>query len=323
MKIWVNDKQVEVHEDETLLEICRREGFSVPSLCWVPGARHKPSCMVCMVQDETSGSMLPSCSVHPSEGMRISTSSPEVLELRKMALDLLLSDHRADCDAPCTTACPHGLDVEGVLAGYDSGDYLRARKLMAGAFGGLETLPCEDCKAPCEKVCRRNSVDTHVRIRAILSELRDMEELAVVPDPTLRESPVKGQFSSRIGQFTEKEKIRLRAREATPSLCLHCACGARKACQLRDLATLFGIRTPDFGVSSLQPFKEREQLSRRLWFDPAKCIRCGLCVYNTDDAFTFKGRGFAMQVVLPRESRGHVDDSIAGLCPTGALTLSE
>ena len=55
------------------------------------------------------------------------------------------------------------------------------------------------------------------------------------------------------------------------------------------------------------------------WFDVSKCIRCGLCVYNSTDGFTFKGRGFGMQVVLPEESINHVEEKLWEICPTQAL----
>ena len=59
------------------------------------------------------------------------------------------------------------------------------------------------------------------------------------------------------------------------------------------------------------------------WFDVTKCIRCGLCVYNSNNGFTFKDRGFGMQVVLPEENANNVDESLVEICPTQALYLIE
>ena len=320
MRITINDRIVETLEGETLLETCRRVGIKVPSLCYAPNAVHKPSCMVCMVQDLSRSQMIPSCSTYPVEGMRIDTESPQVVSLRKMALDLLLRDHRADCEAPCVTVCPHGLNIEGMLASYDKEDYLRARKYLAAVFD-LPSVACEGCKAPCEKVCRRNSVDAHVEIRSIVKELAAREDLPVQGDPADVQVQDKTRFSSRQGVFTEQEKIRLRAERPLASNCLHCACAARSDCRLRDLATEAGIKTPRFGVSSAQPFKKRKHITGDLWFEPAKCIHCGLCVYNTVDGFSFKGRGFTMQVDIPEASYENVSESLAELCPTGALSL--
>jgi predicted molibdopterin-dependent oxidoreductase YjgC len=56
-----------------------------------------------------------------------------------------------------------------------------------------------------------------------------------------------------------------------------------------------------------------------LWFDVSKCIRCGLCVYNSKNGFTFMNRGFSMQVVLPIENVANVDEMLWEICPTQAL----
>ena len=69
--------------------------------------------------------------------------------------------------------------------------------------------------------------------------------------------------------------------------------------------------------------KEQIQVTDRLYFEPAKCIRCGLCVYNSTNGFTFKNRGFNMQVVIPEENKKNVNEKIADLCPTGALFVRQ
>lgn len=56
-----------------------------------------------------------------------------------------------------------------------------------------------------------------------------------------------------------------------------------------------------------------------MWFEQAKCIRCGICVYNSPNGFTFRDRGFGMQVVLPDENRDNVGVELSVLCPTGAI----
>ena len=170
MVITINNKEIEVLEGETLIGVARRAGFRVPSMCYAKEAKHKSSCMVCVVRNSVSGQMIPSCSTYPVEGMRIETDSEEVSRLRALSLELLLSDHRADCEAPCTLVCTQGLDVERMLYLYDAGRYGEARSLLAAVFS-LPAVGCDTCKAPCEKACRRGTVDKAVEIRAIIKEL--------------------------------------------------------------------------------------------------------------------------------------------------------
>lgn len=197
MKIFVNNKELEVSGQRVLIEELREAGYDIPSLCYAPNARHEPSCMVCMVRNEADNEMIPSCATFPTEGMHIDTESDEVTALRRMSLELLLSDHRARC---------------GVCEG--------------------------------------------------------------------------------------KEK-----------------------CRLRELSVQMKAKWTRFGpLAPVEP-KTQIHVNGRLWFEPAKCIRCGLCVYNSRDGFTFQHRGFDMQVVIPDQSKSHIDECLASLCPTASLFL--
>ncbi|MDR0394385.1 MAG: (2Fe-2S)-binding protein [Tannerella sp.] len=324
MFILVNDVRIEVREGETILEAARRTGHEVPSLCYAGGGvRHKSSCMVCAVKNRVNGQILPSCSTFPVEGMQVETDSEEVRQVRSLSLELLLSDHRADCEAPCSMVCPKGLDVERMLGYYDGGLPGEACRVIADVFDLPET-GCDTCKAPCEKACRRGTVDRAVSIRAIVKEV--VAAVGTPPPPpagerTAQREKEKNRYCSRLGRFSEKEKERLRESVSTASRCLHCACAGRDGCKLRRYATEWAVKRPRYDASSALPVMDRKHVTGNMWFEQAKCIRCGLCVYNSENGFTFKDRGFGMQVVLPEENRVNVKEDLAGLCPTGALYL--
>jgi len=272
--------------------------------------------MVCAVKNCVTGQIIPSCTTAPTEGMHIDTDSEDVLQVRTLSLELLLSDHRADCEAPCSMVCPKGLDVERMLGFYDVGQYKKAYTLIEQAFS-LPELGCDTCKAPCEKACRRGTIDRAVQIRDIIKEVVDRGEAAPVLEDFPK--PDKKLFLSRLGRFTNEEKTWLKETTLTPSRCLHCACSGRKGCKLRQYATAEGIKRSRYEANSALPVMNKTHVEGNLWFEQAKCIRCGLCVYNSEDGFTFKDRGFGMQVVLPDESRIHIREELAELCPTGAL----
>ena len=323
MQVTIKQTKVEVLAGETLLETAKRIGYDIPSLCYAKGAKHKASCMVCVVKDCTTGQFIPSCTTCPTEEMHIDTEGEEVQTIRTLSLELLLSDHRADCEAPCSMVCPQGLDVERMLNLYDSGRHEEAHVLIAGAFT-LTALECNTCKAPCEKICRRASVDQAVPIRAIIGELAGKyEPIPMVTKKDIRKTD-KAVFQSRLGRFTESEKKWLREPETQtpkPSGCLHCACAGREGCKLRLYATAAGIKRPRYELSSALPAMRKQHVTGNMWFEPAKCIRCGLCVYNSNNGFTFKDRGFGMQVIIPDENRKNVSEELAELCPIGALYL--
>ena len=321
MQIIINQTRVEVLSGETLLETARRTGHHIPSLCYAKDAVHKSSCMVCAVKDCTTGQIIPSCTTLPTEGMQIDAESEEVQTTRTLSLELLLSDHRADCEAPCSMVCPQGLDIELMLHLYDTDRCKEAHSLIAGVFA-LPALGCDSCKAPCEKVCRRGTVDQAVPIRVIIGELNRMyEPVSIDAKKDIRKTD-KAVFRSRLGRFTESEKKWLKEVKSDtqhPSGCLHCACAGREGCKLRLYATAAGMKRTKYEMSSALPVMKKVHVTGKMWFEPAKCIRCGLCVYNSNNGFTFKDRGFGMQVVIPDENRTNVGEELADLCPTGAL----
>ncbi len=316
--LTINHTPVEVPDGETILEAARRIGLSIPSLCYARGARHQSSCMVCAVRNTVTGQIVPSCTSLPTEGMQIDTESEEVQTIRSLSLELLLSDHRADCEAPCSLVCPQGLDVERMLGWYDAGQTAGALRLIAGAFS-LPVIACDTCKAPCEKACRRGTVDEPVAIRRIIREVVEKEALPSAGTTKDLSLPDKSRFLSRLGRFAAKEKEYLKETVTTGSRCLHCACAGRSGCRLRLHATEAGIKRPRYESSSALSAMQKTHVGGNIWFEQAKCIRCGLCVYNSDNGFTFQDRGFGMQVVLPEENRQHIQEELAALCPTGAL----
>ena len=318
MNIRINDKEIEVHKDETLLEAATRAGCAIPSLCYAKGFVHKSSCMVCVVKNNANGQIIPSCTTYPEEGMHIETDSEEIHTIRALSLELLLNDHRADCEAPCSLVCPQNLEVEQLLSYYDTNRYAEAYQLLSQAFS-LPEIACDTCKAPCEKACRRGTIDKPVAIRDIIKEIVRMKHPASGDNGSLTEKTKKEVFQSRLGRFTSDEKERLKTATTTPSHCLHCACAGRKDCRLRLHATTAGIKRPRFEASSVLSVHQKQPIHGKMWFEQAKCIRCGLCVYNSTNGFTFKDRGFGLQVVLPDENRDNIHEELVTICPTGAL----
>ena len=77
---------------------------------------------------------------------------------RKSALDLLISNHYADCVAPCKLTCPAGVDVQGYISLIEKG----MNKEAVGLIKEVNPLPgiCgRVCVRPCEVACRRNLLE--------------------------------------------------------------------------------------------------------------------------------------------------------------------
>lgn len=95
--IEINNKKVEANKGETLLDAITRNGITVPTLCHIKDAFPTGACRICVVEDEKSGRLIPSCSYPVEDGMKIQSHSPRVIESRKTIVELLLSNHPDDC----------------------------------------------------------------------------------------------------------------------------------------------------------------------------------------------------------------------------------
>ena len=71
--------------------------------------------MVCAVKLKHSGQFIPSCASRVIDGMEIENDTPDVRDTRRMALELLFSDHLGDCLSPCQRICPAHLGIPAVL----------------------------------------------------------------------------------------------------------------------------------------------------------------------------------------------------------------
>ena len=98
----LDGKKVIANNGETILEVAKKNGIAIPTLCRDERISKTTSCFVCVVKDVKTGRFLPSCSACPSANQEIDASSSEVKDMRKTALELLLSEHSGDCEAPCT-----------------------------------------------------------------------------------------------------------------------------------------------------------------------------------------------------------------------------
>jgi predicted molibdopterin-dependent oxidoreductase YjgC len=346
MKIRIDNIEIEAEKDQTILESAHKAGIVIPTLCHKDGLEHYSSCMVCMVKDKQKNSFIPSCTALVQDGMDIDASGEEVIRLREKAVSLLLSEHRAECEAQCRIVCPAGYNIPVMNRLLISGKHEEAMELVRAEMNGNE-LRCIKCKAFCENACRRKKIDTAVSIRNIRIFLsRDLPSVAKDQISTYySEVDVRKRFSSRIGLLEDIEQREwlkecseniTRYREITDyksaseeaESCMHCDCRAADNCKLRELAEKFELKDPK-GKFVNAPITKKINQRTGLIFESAKCIKCGLCVRACDDSkaemsLCFINRGFISIISEPLTGEfvdipASVAEKSIEICPTGAL----
>ncbi|MEI6614599.1 MAG: NAD(P)-binding protein, partial [Chrysiogenales bacterium] len=164
IKLTIDGKEISASPDQTILEVIRENQLAdIPTLCHDPKLPPYGSCYLCIVEVEGVNKMIPSCSSPVAAKMVIHTDNERIRSARKTALELILSNHYADCLAPCQQTCPAGVDVQGYIALIAMGKPHEAIRLIKET-NPLPLVCGRVCVRECEVACRRNRVDEAVGI---------------------------------------------------------------------------------------------------------------------------------------------------------------
>jgi len=175
INVTINGKEVKTDSNKTILEVVNEFKIdNIPTLCHDKRIEAYGSCFLCVVEVEGMNKLVPSCATKISEGMIIHTKNERIRSARKTALELLLSNHYADCIGPCQNKCPAGVDVQGYIALISMGKYDEALQLVK-KNNPLPLSVGRVCVRDCETACRRNVVDEAVAINSLKRYVADID----------------------------------------------------------------------------------------------------------------------------------------------------
>ena len=163
IKLTIDNHSVKVPAGTSVWQAAKSVGIEIPTMCYLEGIEHFTSCMICLVKDAKNGRFFASCSTPVFEGQSIITCDEETIESRKAALELLLSEHVGDCEAPCQLVCPAHMNIPLMNRLIAKGDFAKALEVVKRDIA-LPSILGRICPAPCEAGCRRKQVDEAVSI---------------------------------------------------------------------------------------------------------------------------------------------------------------
>ncbi|MCK5176403.1 MAG: (2Fe-2S)-binding protein, partial [Candidatus Aenigmarchaeota archaeon] len=157
-KIKINGREIEAQQGETILETAKKNNIHIPTLCYHEDICLSGVCRICVVDIEGQRLLLTSCSTPVVDGMVINTHSRRVRKARKMIIELLLSEHVADCQT-----CKRNLNCElQTLASEYGIDEERFKKADKKKFEIDDLSPivrdndkcilCRRCVSVCEEI---------------------------------------------------------------------------------------------------------------------------------------------------------------------------
>jgi len=237
--ITIDDKQVTAQEGMTVFQAAQAAGIKIPHLCYHEKLPPTGACRMCVVEVEKARSLVTSCTYPVTEGMVVRTNTERVVKARKLALELLLSDHPLNCmvcekAGNCKLqdyAYEYGI-AESPFAGerheypIDTSNPFIVRDYNKCILCGRCIAACSDIQAT-EALDRKNrGYDTRV-IAGLDQPLQDSpcvfcgRCISVCPVGALTEKQAMGK-----GREWDFKRVR--------TICNYCGCGCTIELNLRD-----------------------------------------------------------------------------------------
>jgi len=163
IKVKINNQEMTVPEGITILEAAHEAGIKIPTLCHLDMhdlkmVNQTASCRVCMVEAPGRNTLVPACVTRITDGMEVITNSIRAVTARRMAVELLLSNHPNEC-----FTCPKNLQCELQALAAELGvreirwegeriDYPKDLSSDAIVKDSNKCIYCRRCETACNKV---------------------------------------------------------------------------------------------------------------------------------------------------------------------------
>ena len=93
IRITIDGQEYDALEGSTVLEVAMENGIAIPNLCYHPMVESYGACRLCLVEVEKGGRrrVVASCLYPVEDGLSVRTDSPEVVQTRKIIVEMLLA----------------------------------------------------------------------------------------------------------------------------------------------------------------------------------------------------------------------------------------
>ena len=156
--LQIDGNEVTVPAGTSLMRAAVDAGIQVPKLCATDSLEPFGSCRLCLVEIEGRKGFPASCTTPAEAGMKVSTQTPRLQELRKGVMELYISDHPLDCLTCSANGNCELQDMAGVTGlrnvryGFDGANHLQSRKDESNPYFTYDPAKCIVCNR-CVRAC--------------------------------------------------------------------------------------------------------------------------------------------------------------------------
>ncbi len=167
INLSINGIDISIDEHTTVLEAAEKVNIKIPTLCYHKDLCIAGNCRVCVVEQSGAKKLIPACATPVSEGMEVQTNSLTVRNARKHIIELLLSEHHADC-TKCykNGSCElQDLAAEYKIQNSDFIDLVPFHDYQIDAFSpsiikdDSKCIRCQRCVRTCKEIQHLAAVD--------------------------------------------------------------------------------------------------------------------------------------------------------------------
>ena len=169
VNVKINGKDYTVPANSTVLEAARAANIDIPTLCYLKDINEIGACRMCLVEVKGARGLVTSCVYPVNEGMEIFTNTPKIQAVRKMNLEMILSNHNKNClscirstDCELQKLCrDYGVDsnhITGTVNKYTIDD-----SSTSIIRDNSKCILCRRCVAACRNMQGIGVIGTHDR----------------------------------------------------------------------------------------------------------------------------------------------------------------
>ncbi len=243
-KFFINGKEVVAQKGETILNVARRENIYIPTMCYLEKVSPISSCRLCVVDVEGTDGHVLSCQTPPTEGIKVTTDSPELFKHRQNIMKFYNVNHPLECGV-CDKSGACELQNKTLEFGVDCQDFSakdQPRKIED--WGKLQYDPslcimCEKCVSTCNEAIGDDAIELkfggyNSRIVPKGSDTLDCSEcgecIAVCPVGALISTDFK--YSANAWEM-----------EQIPATCSHCSAGCQMSYETKHTSNFDNSRS--------------------------------------------------------------------------------